>query len=109
MSAQRWIILLSALSLFAGASCRRAETFEPQGVGAMPGKTIEQVQQEHTKAWMAMPGVVGTAIGQCKGKPCILIFTASNPEQVRRKIPSTVEGYPVLIQHTGEIRALDTP
>jgi hypothetical protein len=71
----------------------------------MPQKTIEQVQQEHTEAWMAIPGVIGTALGQSEGKPCILVFTAANTEQVRRKIPSTVEGYPVVVQYTGEIHA----
>jgi hypothetical protein len=75
----------------------------------MTHRTIEQVQQDHTDAWMAIPGVIGTAIGQCKGKPCILILTASNPSQVRRKIPSVVEGYPVVIQYSGEIHALDEP
>lgn len=73
----------------------------------MPAKTIEQVQEEHTDDWMAIPGVVGTAIGQCEGKPCILILTASNTEQVRQKIPSTIEGYPVVVRHIGEVRALD--
>ena len=75
----------------------------------MTHRTIEQVQQEHTDAWMAIPGVVGTAIGQCNGKPCILILTASNPAQVRRRIPSVVEDYPVVIQQSGEIHALDKP
>lgn len=70
-------------------------------------KTIQQVQEEHTPEWMALPGVVGTAIGQREGKPCILILTASNTEQVRRKIPPTVEGYPVVVEYVGEIRALD--
>lgn len=73
----------------------------------MPTKTIEQVQQEHTAAWMAIPGVIGTAIGERKGKPCILVLTASNTEQVKKQIPATVDGYPVVIQYTGEIRALD--
>jgi hypothetical protein len=73
----------------------------------MTGKTIQQVQEEHTDKWMAIPGVVGTGIGQCDGKPCILILTASDTEQVRQKIPSTVEGYPVVVQHIGEVRALD--
>ena len=54
---------------------------------------------------MAIPGVVGTAIGQDKGKPCILVLTASNTEQIRKKIPATVDGYPVIVQYTGEIRA----
>ncbi len=73
----------------------------------MPPKTIHQVQEEHTDKWMMLPGVIGTAIGQCEGKPCILVLTASNTEQVRRIIPSTVEGYPVVVQYVGEVRALD--
>lgn len=75
----------------------------------MPTKTIEQVQQEHTEAWMAIPGVIGTAIGEHKGNPCILVLTASNTKQVRETIPSTVDGYPVVIEYTGEIHALDEP
>jgi hypothetical protein len=96
---------LALVFVLNGLNCRRAETVRPQGGIAMPEKTIEQVQQEHTEAWMAIPGVVGTAIGQHKGKPCILVFTAANTEQVRRKIPPTVEGYPVVVQYTGEIHA----
>jgi len=73
----------------------------------MPERTIEQVQEEHTDAWMAIPGVEGTAIGLYEGKPCIKIFSSSKPQQLRDKIPSTVEGYPVIIEETGEFRALD--
>jgi hypothetical protein len=76
-------------------------------VHEMSQKTIEQVQEEHTDEWMAIPGVVGTAIGLFDGKPCIRIFSSSNPQQLRAKIPSTVEGYPVIIEETGEFRALD--
>jgi hypothetical protein len=75
----------------------------------MSTKTIEQVQEEHVHAWMAIPGVVGTAIGLHAGKPCILILTAGGTEQVKKQIPPVVEGYPVIIQHTGNIRALDEP
>jgi hypothetical protein len=75
----------------------------------MAEKTIEQVQEEHTNEWLAIPGVVGTAIGQCEGKPCILILTASNTEQVRRKIPATLEDHPVVVRFVGEVRALDEP
>jgi hypothetical protein len=73
----------------------------------MTAKTIEQVQNEHTDAWMAIPGVVGTAIGQSGGATCILVLTAANTDEVRHKIPPMVEGYPVVVQYVGEIRALD--
>ena len=73
----------------------------------MPDKTIEQVLSERTDAWMAIPGVVGTAIGMFEDKPCIKILTSKTPQELRAKIPSTVESYPVIIEETGEFRALD--
>ena len=73
----------------------------------MPERSIEQVQEEHTDAWMSILGVEGTAIGLFEGKPCIKIFTSSKPEHIRNKIPSTVEGYSVIIEETGAFRALD--
>ena len=73
----------------------------------MSGKTIEQVQEEKTDEWMAIPGVEGTAIGLFEGKPCIKILISSRTDQIRTKIPSKVEGYPVVVEETGEFRALD--
>ena len=73
----------------------------------MSDKTIEQVQEEHTNEWMAIPGVEGTAIGLFEGKPCIKIFISSKMDQIRTKIPSKVEGYPIIVEETGEFRALD--
>jgi hypothetical protein len=98
---------LSVLLVLSSVGCRHAETVEPQRADLMPTKTIEQVQQEHTAAWMAIPGVIGTAIGEHEGKPCILVLTASNTKQVKQQIPATADGYPVIVQYTGEIRALD--
>jgi hypothetical protein len=72
-------------------------------------KTIQQVQEENTDVWMAIPGVVGTAIGTHKDKPCIVILTAVETERISRQIPSAIEGYPVVIRYTGQIRALDEP
>ena len=96
------------LVLVATLNCRLDRSTQ-QNAARMPEKTIEQVQEEHTDVWMAIPGVVGTAIGECKGKPCILILTATNTDQIRQQIPAIVEGYPVVVQYVGEIRALDTP
>jgi hypothetical protein len=72
----------------------------------MSVRTIEQVHRENVDAWMALPGVIGTAIGRHGDRPCILILAEADNEQIRLHVPSTVEGYPVIIQHTGDIRAL---
>ncbi len=71
----------------------------------MPARTIEEVQNAHTDAWMDIPGVVGTAIGETDGKPCIRIFVLERTEELERKFPSSVEGFPVIVEVTGEFRA----
>ncbi len=108
----RWIAIallnigvMSAAGILTGCSYSSPSDLEKGQT--MPERTIEQVQEEHTDEWMAIPGVEGTAIGLFEGKPCIKIFTSSKPQEVRDKIPSTVEGYPVIIEETGEFRALD--
>ena len=73
----------------------------------MSAKTIERVQKENTDQWMAIPGVVGTAIGLHEGKPCIMVLTATDSEQIKERIPPAVEGYPVVVEYVGEIRALE--
>jgi hypothetical protein len=70
------------------------------------GRTIQQVQEAHTREWMAIPGVEGTAIGLFEGKPCIKILSSVKPQKLRGKIPSSVEGYPVIIEETGTFKAL---
>jgi hypothetical protein len=74
---------------------------------SMPEHTIEQVQKEYTSQWMAIDGVEGTAIGLFEGKSCIKIFSSKKAEYLRKMIPSTVEGYPVIIEETGIFRALN--
>jgi len=75
--------------------------------GAVQKKTIEAVQSAHTDALMAIPGVVGTAIGDCDGKPCIKVMVKKKNSELLKKIPATLEGYQVQIDETGEFRALD--
>jgi hypothetical protein len=74
--------------------------------GFMPQRPIEQVQELYTDQWMAIPGVEGTGIGEYKGNPCILVFSSVEPQKLRDKIPSSVEGYPVIIEQTGTFKAL---
>ena len=72
----------------------------------MPQKTIEQVLQDHTDNLMTLSGVVGTAQGECNGKPCVIVFVVEKTAELLRQIPSVLEGYPVEVDETGEIKAL---
>ena len=88
-------------------SCVKKPVNNSEGAKKMTSKTIEQVLEEHTDKWMSIPGVVGTAIGELKGKPCIKVLVVKKNEELKKKIPSQVEGFPVVIEETGEIRALE--
>ena len=72
----------------------------------MPATTIQEVLEEHTDAWMATPGVVGTAIGEFEGRPCIKVLVAEKTRQLQERIPTAVEGHRVVLEETGEFRAL---
>ncbi len=74
---------------------------------SMKNKSIEQVLKENTNQWMSIPGVEGIAIGEYKGKSCIRVFTSIDPQNLQSKIPSNVEGYPVIVEKTGPFGALE--
>ncbi len=72
----------------------------------MSDKTFEQVLQEQTDRLMALPGVVGTAMGLCAGEPCIRVLVVEKTGDLLKQIPTEIEGYPVVVDETGEIKAL---
>jgi hypothetical protein len=76
------------------------------GKNPMTAETIKEVLKKHTKDLMSMPGVVGTGQGLCEGKPCIKVFVIEKTPDLDQKIPKTLDGYPVVIEETGEIKAL---
>ena len=86
-------------------SCANKTVDEPQGEDTMPLKPIEEVLKEHTNELMSIPGVVGTAQGLCNDKPCIKVFVIKKTQELEKKIPDVLEGFPVEVEETGEIRA----
>ncbi len=90
----------------APGSCGQQRVNQPKEK-SVPEKTIEEVLKEHTDSLMALPGVVGTAIGECAGKPCIKVYVEKKTPELLKQIPSAIDGYTVAVQETGEIRALD--
>lgn len=72
----------------------------------MAAKGIEEVLREHARGLMSIPGVVGTAQGLCNDRPCIKVFVIKKTAEVEEKVPDNLEGYPVTMEETGEIRAL---
>ncbi len=83
---------------------------EPVGQEETPlmGQSIEAAQQQLTDSVMSLPGVVGTAIGECDGAPCIKVYVVKQSQELASKIPSPFEDCPVVVEATGEIRARDS-
>ena len=70
-----------------------------------PGsRAIEEVLNANRSALMGTPGVVGVGIGQAGGRPCIKVFV-ENTSEVAARVPSSLEGYAVVIEVTGGFRA----
>lgn len=74
----------------------------------MPQRDIGLVLQDHDDELMAIPGVVGVFVGLLDdGKtPCIKVMAARKTPGLRRRIPDSLEGYPVILEETGVIRPL---
>jgi len=86
------------------------EPFEPKDTkDAMPtpSRPLAAVLADHTPELMAMPGVVGTAESQTKdGRPCILVMLSKSTPELRAKLPRQLEGWPVVVEVTGEFHAM---
>ena len=67
-------------------------------------RPLAEVLRAHTDRLMAVPGVVGTAEGLCEGTPCIKVLVARKTRNLLKAIPAWLEGYPVAVEETGELR-----
>jgi hypothetical protein len=72
----------------------------------VPARSIDEVLAAHTDSLMALPGVVGTAIGLCDGERCIKVLLADSSSDTKARIPDRLEGYRVVAEVTGTIRPL---
>lgn len=116
-------LILLALAMMLAIGC--SEKFDaPSEPGAsqqtaLLGKENPQiqavmaVQDRHTANLMAIPEVVGTATGLTEdGRPAILVFTKTDivnqalAKRVAAPIPASIEGVPVVVEVTGEFRAM---
>ena len=81
-----------------------------QGSSPSPKRDINVVLAAHDKELLAIPGVVGVYVGTLEDRrtPCLRVMVARKTAE-SRKVPQSIEGYPIVIEVTGEIRALDKP
>jgi len=67
--------------------------------------TISEAVARYTDSLMAIPGVVGVGEGQLEGKPAVQVMVVELTSELRRRLPTTLNGHPVQIVETGVIRA----
>jgi hypothetical protein len=99
------MILAAALAIL-GTGCRKSSKDEGS-VPVMSTADIIRAMDAHVNELMAIPGVVGVAVGALDdGKLCIKVLVAKKTPEHRERIPKEIEGYPVVIEESGEIRAM---
>lgn len=109
------VVALLAVGALAWTGCTDLEEalVAPDGpdlsrASQTPG--IEQAiaaQERHSEALMAMPGVVGTAVGLLPdGRPTVRVLVAG-PD--RPRIPDALDGVPVSLKFTGMLHAFSDP
>src|SRR4030067_3455439 len=73
---------------------------------SMTKKDINAVLKDHDKELLGIPGVVGVYVGLLPDNktPCLKVMVVKETEDLKRRIPKSIEGYPVLIEESGVIR-----
>jgi hypothetical protein len=104
--ATRMTLASTGIIICAVTACSNKVVVDHQGEKGMPAKPIEQVLSQHTDELMSIPGVIGTAQGLRDSKPCIMVLVIEKTPELNQKIPHVLEGYTVVVEETGEIRAL---
>jgi hypothetical protein len=99
----RIILIVVAINAI---TCAGKDIGHFQGNNVMRAKTVQDVLKENNKKLLLVPGVVGTAQGLCDNKPCIKVYVIRKTPELDKEILGILEGYPVMIEETGEFRAL---
>lgn len=74
----------------------------------MSDTSVIDAQEALTPTVMALPGVVGTAVGLCEGSPCIQVLVATSDSILLAQLPERFQGFQVDVRVVGEVRAQDT-
>jgi hypothetical protein len=97
-------VLLLALALSAAGCAGR----DPgKGSSSMTFDQVQTVMDRHAAELMGLNGVVGVSIGAVEDSSyCIQVMLREKTDALVARIPGEIEGVPVRIEETGEIRPL---
>lgn len=98
--------VLALLGACGGIDARQIFNNGASGI-LMAATTVEEALKNNADRLMSIPGVVGAAVGECGGKPCIRVLVDRKTAELMKKIPSMLEGFPVVVEETGPIGPMD--
>jgi len=103
----RHVVLLSIVGIaltIALAGCLSDDRKESD---SMATQDIKTVMEANVDELMAIPGVTAVAIGALEdGTACIRVYVIESSKEIRESIPANLEGHPVVVEVSGEIRPL---
>ena len=107
-------VALAVLLLgFVGAGCAQddtagtAETDTQEETQTATNRNIEIVVAEQSPTLMVIPGVVAVSQSMtADGQPAIRVMLARDDAEARARIPTTIEGFPVIVEVSGDIKAM---
>lgn len=71
--------------------------------------SISATIAHHSAELLAVPGVVGVSEGERGGKPVLQVMVARRTPELVARLPRALDGYPVVVVESGEIKALEKP
>jgi hypothetical protein len=74
-----------------------------------PARDINAVLRAHDQEFLKLPGVVGVYVGLLPDNKtqCLKVMLAQSNPKTEQALPRKLEGYPVIIEITGEIRPMN--
>ena len=105
MSLKKSLFIGLALWLALSTCCHKRDMAKQKE--KTPMRDINAVMQDHSAELLAKPEVVGFYVGKLDdGRSCITVMLKSDNPQAKKQIPATLEGHPVQIIVSGEIKPM---
>ncbi len=102
------IVVTVCVSMIAiQTGCEQSAKKNVQTETAQTMKDINEVIKVYADSLMAIPGVVGLYHGlDDDGKSCLKVMVKEKTPEISKRIPERIEGFPVVIDETGEIKPM---
>ena len=100
-------VILCVTTIAIQTGCEQSAKNKVQIETAQPMKDINEVIKVYADSLMTIPGVVGLYHGlDDDGKSCLKVMVKEKTPEISKRIPERIEGFPVVIDETGEIKPM---